>query len=76
MFYADAMLQSGAKLPLPDNHEGRGIYVMSGSVIIASETFEAGRMMVFRPGNPITLVVGEVGTRLMLLGGETLNGSQ
>lgn len=74
MFYADAILQPGAKLPLPDNHEDRGIYVMSGSVIIAGETFEAGRMMVFRPGDPITVVAGERGTRLMLLGGETLNG--
>jgi|TARA_R100001369_G_scaffold78999_1_gene108905 redox-sensitive bicupin YhaK (pirin superfamily) len=74
MFYADAILQPGAKLPLPDNHEDRGIYVMSGSVIIAGETFEAGRMMVFRPGDPITVVAGESGTRLMLLGGETLNG--
>ncbi|WP_340146489.1 pirin-like C-terminal cupin domain-containing protein [Halomonas sp. PA16-9] len=31
-------------------------------------------MMVFRPGDPITVVAGESGTRLMLLGGETLNG--
>lgn len=74
MFYADAILQAGAKLPLPDNHEDRGLYVTQGSVIIAGEAFAAGQMMVFRPGDPITITAGEAGARLMLLGGETLNG--
>ncbi|MGO2006946.1 pirin family protein [Vreelandella alkaliphila] len=74
MFYADAVLQPGAKLPLPDGHEDRGLYVTSGSVSIAGDTFDAGQMMVFRPGDPITVTAGESGARLMLLGGETLNG--
>lgn len=74
MFYADVVLTAGAKLPLPDNHEDRGVYVVEGSISIAGEIFEAGRMMVFRPGDRITLVAGETGARLMALGGETLNG--
>jgi len=41
---------------------------------VAGEVFEAGRMMVFRPGDAITLTAGEQGARLMALGGETLNG--
>ncbi|MCJ8139873.1 pirin family protein [Falsirhodobacter halotolerans] len=73
-FYADAVLAAGAKLPLPDNHEDRGVYVSEGSVTIAGDTFEAGRMMVFRPGDRITLHAGDRGARLMVLGGETLNG--
>ncbi|MEO0881342.1 MAG: pirin family protein [Pseudomonadota bacterium] len=74
MFYGDAILRPGANLPLPDNHEDRGIYVIEGSVSIAGDEFEAGRMMVFRPGDKITITAGELGARLMLLGGETLNG--
>jgi redox-sensitive bicupin YhaK (pirin superfamily) len=74
MFYADAVLEAGVKLPLPDNHEDRGVYVTGGSVLIAGEEFIAGRMMVFRPGDSITITAGEAGARLMLLGGETLNG--
>ena len=31
-------------------------------------------MMVFRPGDAITLSAGEQGARIMALGGETLNG--
>lgn len=73
-FYADAMLEPGARLPLPDDHEDRGIYVVEGSVTIAGETFEAGRMMIFRPGDRITVAAGERGARLMLLGGATLPG--
>ena len=74
MFYADAVLQPGARLPMPDDHEDRGVYVVEGSVAVAGDTFDAGRMMVFRPGDAITLTAGERGARLMLLGGETLNG--
>ncbi|MEM7662189.1 MAG: pirin family protein [Pseudomonadota bacterium] len=76
MFYGDAVLQPEAKLPLPEDHEDRGIYVIEGSISIAGDEFEAGRMMVFRPGDPITVIAGERGARLMLLGGETLNGSR
>lgn len=74
MFYADVVLEAGALFPLPDDHEDRGVYVTSGSVEIAGEVFDAGRMMVFRPGDAITLKAGERGARLMALGGETLNG--
>jgi redox-sensitive bicupin YhaK (pirin superfamily) len=73
MFYADAMLDAGALLPLPDDHEDRGLYVVSGAVNVAGQTFEAGRMMVFRPGDNIAVAAGAEGARVMLLGGETLN---
>ena len=74
MFYADAILQPGAAIPLPDNHEDRGAYVLEGSVDIGGQTFEAGRMMVFRPGDKVSLRAGPRGARVMLLGGETLEG--
>ena len=32
-FYADALLEAGAALPLPDDHEDRGVYVLAGEVI-------------------------------------------
>lgn len=74
MFYADVVLAAGAMLPLPDDHEDRGVYVTEGAVEVAGQVFEAGRMMVFRPGDAITLKAGAQGARLMALGGETLNG--
>jgi hypothetical protein len=73
-FYADVALAPGARLPLPDDHEDRGAYIVEGSVSIAGQSFEAGRMMVFRPGDRITVGAGPTGARLILLGGATLGG--
>ena len=64
----------GRVLPLPDGHEDRGLYVVSGSVAIGGQSFEAARMMVFRPGDRHHVTAGPEGARLMLLGGETLGG--
>ncbi|PWR02841.1 hypothetical protein DKT77_09710 [Meridianimarinicoccus roseus] len=74
MFYADAALEPGAAIPLPDNHEDRGVYVVEGSITVAGQTFEPGQMMVFRPGDALGLTAGARGARLMLLGGATLGG--
>ena len=73
-FYLDVALAPGARFPLPDDHEDRGLYITEGSVTVAGDTFEAGRMMVFRPGDKITVAAGAQGARLMALGGATLNG--
>lgn len=74
MFYIDAVLAPHASLPLPDEHEDRGVYIVEGEVVVAGQTFERARMMVFRPGDPITITAGPHGARLMILGGATLNG--
>ncbi|MFD1795916.1 pirin family protein [Paracoccus aurantiacus] len=73
-FYLDVVLAPGARFPLPDDHEDRGLYITEGSVAVAGQEFGAGRMMVFRPGDRITVLAGENGARLMALGGATLNG--
>lgn len=75
-FYLDARLDPGAKLPLPDNHEDRGVYVLDGAVTVAGQVFDAGRMMVFRPGDRISVTAGDRGARLIVLGGATLEGSR
>ncbi len=74
MFYADATLQARASIPLPDNHEDRGVYILAGNVVVGGESFDAGRMLVFRPGDRISLQAGDLGARLMLLGGATMDG--
>ncbi len=73
-FYADVTLEPGSRLPMPQDHEDRGIYIVEGSISIAGQDFEAGRMMVFRPGDSITVAAGDRGARLMILGGATLSG--
>lgn len=73
-FYADVVLAPGAKLPLPDDQEDRGIYVTQGEITVAGQAFPEGRMMVFRPGDQISVTAGAQGARLMVLGGATMNG--
>jgi redox-sensitive bicupin YhaK (pirin superfamily) len=74
MFYLDAVLQPGAAIPLPDNHEDRGVYVLEGEIEVAGQSFASGRMMVFRPGDRVSLKAGRTGARLMILGGATMDG--
>lgn len=73
-FYADVKLEAGSRLPMPDDHEDRGIYIVDGSISVAGQDFEAGQMMVFRPGDKITVAAGDRGARLMILGGATFPG--
>jgi redox-sensitive bicupin YhaK (pirin superfamily) len=73
MFYADVALEAGAKVPLPAGHEERAIYVAQGAIEIAGDSFESGRLLVFRPGDEIT-VAAQTPSRLLFLGGEPMDG--
>jgi redox-sensitive bicupin YhaK (pirin superfamily) len=75
LFYADAALTPGAALPLPEEHEERGAYIVQGAVEVAGTRFEAGRMLLFRAGDRLALCgAGSEGTRLLLLGGAAMDG--
>jgi redox-sensitive bicupin YhaK (pirin superfamily) len=74
LFYADATLVPGATLPLPDQHEERGVYIVQGSADVAGTRFKAGRMLLFRPGDQLALTAGPEGARLLLLGGAVMDG--
>ena len=73
-FYADATLAAGASLPLPDNHEDRGVYLLQGEISQGGQTYGAGAMLVFRPGDAISVKAGPAGARIMVLGGATMDG--
>ena len=74
LVYADAVLAPGAALPLPDGHEERAAYIVSGAVEVAGEAFAAGRMLVFRAGDRLALRAGPEGARLLVLGGAVMDG--
>jgi redox-sensitive bicupin YhaK (pirin superfamily) len=71
--YAEVALAAGASAPLDPDQEERAIYVVEGEVDIAGETFEAPRLLIFRPGDRIT-VRALRRARLMFLGGAALEG--
>lgn len=72
-FYAEVMLDQGATAPLDADHEERAIYLAEGEVEIAGDTFEAPRLLVFRPGDKITVRATRP-ARMMFLGGAALEG--
>lgn len=72
-FYAEAVLAPGAVLPLDPDYDERAVYVASGRVDIAGQSFDAGQLLVFRPGDRIS-ILAESNARLMLLGGEPMDG--
>jgi redox-sensitive bicupin YhaK (pirin superfamily) len=72
-FYAEAVLAPGAVLPLDADYEERGIYIVSGEIDIAGDSFGPGRLLVLKPGDRIS-VLALSNARLMLLGGEPMDG--
>ena len=71
--YAEVVLEEGARAPLDADHEERAIYVVDGEVEIAGESFEGPRLLIFRPGDRIT-VKAKRRARLMFLGGTAMEG--
>lgn len=75
LFYVDAAMPAGSELPLPDEHEERAAYIVSGTVECGKERAERGRMLVFAPGAPVTLrAVSDA--RVALIGGAPLDGER
>lgn len=74
MFYADATLAPGAVLQVPAEYEERAVYIVDGSVQIERTIFDTGKLVVLKPGKPVTLRALAARARLMLLGGEPLDG--
>jgi redox-sensitive bicupin YhaK (pirin superfamily) len=73
MFFADARLDPGAVLPLPDQQVERAAYLLDGEMEIAGEVFGPHRLLVFRPGDRLALRATRP-SRLVILGGEPLEG--
>ena len=71
--FAEAVLAPGAVLPLDADYDERAVYVASGAIDIAGDRFEEGRLLVFRPGDRIS-ILAVAQSRLLLLGGEPMDG--
>jgi redox-sensitive bicupin YhaK (pirin superfamily) len=71
--FADATLVPGATLPFDASTEERALYIVAGEIEISSDRFAAGQLLVFRPGDPITVAAGTE-ARVVLVGGAALEG--
>jgi hypothetical protein len=71
--FADVHLKAGSTLPLDADHEERAIYLLDGEIDVAGDKFGAGRLLVFRPGDRITLRA-LADTHLAVFGGAAMDG--
>ncbi|WP_276199765.1 pirin family protein [Chelatococcus sp. XZ-Ab1] len=73
--YADVALAAGASIPFDPVAEERAIYTVSGAIDIAGDRFEAHRLLVFKPGDAIT-ITALTPARFLMLGGAPMDGKR
>ena len=72
-FYVEVKIDAGRSAPLDNDYEERAVYVVDGEIEIAGDAFEGPRLLIFRPGDAIT-ITAKSNCRLMFLGGAALEG--
>lgn len=71
--FANIVMRPGASLPIDADHEERALYLVNGTIDIAGDRFEPGRLLVFKPGDKIT-VKAVTDAQFVILGGATMDG--
>jgi hypothetical protein len=71
--FADVTLAAGSALPLDAEHEERAIYLLNGEIDIAGDRFGPDRLLVFKPGDPVT-ITARTDTHLVIAGGASMDG--
>jgi redox-sensitive bicupin YhaK (pirin superfamily) len=71
--FAEVTMAAGSALPVDPGTEERAIYLVSGDIEIAGERFAAGRLLILRPGDPVTVTTAK-DAHLVLLGGAAMDG--
>jgi redox-sensitive bicupin YhaK (pirin superfamily) len=72
-FFANIAMRVGASLPLDPSHEERALYIVDGTIDIAGDTFEPGKLLVFKPGDTVT-VKATTDAHFVILGGAPMDG--
>jgi hypothetical protein len=75
LFYVEASLATGGALDFPADLGERGVYIVEGAIAIDGESYAAGRMLVLQVARACR-IEARATTRLMLLGGEPLDGER
>src|SRR5664280_343058 len=71
--FGDVHLKAGTALPLDVDHEERALYVVDGIIDIAGDPFESKRLLVFKPGDKIT-ITAKTDTHFVICGGAPMDG--
>src|SRR5262249_36677740 len=66
IFYLGAELAAGAKAAVSPEHAERAVYVGEGEVAVGDRLLGVGDLAVLRPAQPVDIVAGAQGAKLML----------
>ena len=70
--YVDLALEPSTSAPFDAAWEERALYLLEGKIEIAGDRFGPDQLLIFRPGDAITVTAGPTGARMMLFGGDSI----
>lgn len=71
--FVDVLMDAGTSIPLDPDYEERAIYIVDGEIDIRGDRFSAPGLLVFRPGDRITIRATQK-AHIAILGGAALDG--
>lgn len=75
MFYVDVQMEQASTLTIPPDYDEQAIYIVEGKLDLGKDgSFDAGQLLVLKPGKTVTVTASSGPARLMLLGGEPMDG--
>jgi redox-sensitive bicupin YhaK (pirin superfamily) len=74
IFYVAVEMTAAAKIAVSPEHVERAVYVAEGSVTIGDRLLTVGDLAVLQLGQPVEMIAGPDGAKVMLLGGATIDG--
>jgi redox-sensitive bicupin YhaK (pirin superfamily) len=71
--FGDVYLKAGSVVPLDADHEERAVYVIEGTIDIAGDRFDGGRLLVFKQGDKAS-ITAVTDAHFVILGGAPMDG--
>lgn len=76
LYFVDLTLRDGAHVDIPPDYTERAVYVVEGRLDLGADgVFEAGQLLVLKPGRDVRLTAADA-VRCVLLGGEPMGSTR
>ncbi|MBC7883278.1 MAG: pirin family protein [Anaerolineae bacterium] len=75
LFYVAVEMRAGSELALPEDYPERAVYLVEGQLTVGSEVLTSGKLAIWLGTDPVILHA-QSDARVMLLGGEPLDGQR
>ncbi len=77
LFFVDIHLDANASIALAPEYPERAIYIVEGTLDLGEDgQFEAGQLLVLKPGRAVTAKSAAAPVRMVVLGGDPMDGTR